>query len=592
MTKIVRSKSQKQKLSRWQALIEFAKLSAPAYKSDAAGNRLHNCLWLVAGITLLVVETSIEVRFSETQGKFMTALEEKDREGFYNAIQTFAAVLILGGILFAAGDYAVKRTALVWREQITKTSLTKYLTQNVAVALDNRHPDIDNPSQRIVEGINICTSGYVSLFASISGKVMQVVAFVGVLYQITPHLSWMAVVYSAVATIVSTYLFWDRLSENRNNIAESEASLRVLLTNVYTNREEISFYGGGRYNFELKSAMKTFRKVDENSHEFLQWNACVDIFNNYFRYLTILIPYVVCAEAYFSGTLTLGEVTRVATAFNQIRSGFGMLVTHMRQMVSNQTHLERLLELMRAVDSVTDQGNKSFKVRKIEETSSPGTPLEVRLQDLTIYHPPGVEEGASPVFENLSLVLKYGSRLLVTGQNGCGKTSLFRSIAGLWDDGMGSITTPAAQRMHFIPLKPYLPPNTGLRGQLCYPRNSECSTEDAELVSALHKVGLAGLPARVGGWDNPLIDLSAVLSPGERQRLAFARLLLTRPAVALLDEATCAVNAVTESELYTLLDDVPIVISIGHRESLRAFHNQFLEFGDDGNFKVTKTINN
>eukprot|EP01060_Flectonema_neradi_P003987 TRINITY_DN12620_c0_g1_i1.p1 TRINITY_DN12620_c0_g1~~TRINITY_DN12620_c0_g1_i1.p1 ORF type:complete len:586 (+),score=96.61 TRINITY_DN12620_c0_g1_i1:59-1816(+) len=584
MTVITETKSKGVRLTRLQALIEFGKLSAPAYGKKAYGGQVENCSWLVAAVVLLVVEVYIEVWFSETQGSFMTALEEKNREAFYSSIQAFAVVLFVGGILFAAGDYAVGRTALIWRSQITSTSLSKYLEQNVAVALYNECPEVDNPSQRIVEGINICTNGYVSLFASISGKVMQVFAFVGVLYQIAPQLAWMAVMYSVVATAVSTYLFWDRLSQNRSKIAESEASLRVLLTNVFTNKEEIAFYGGGRYGFELKSAAATYRNIEKNSQEYIRWNGFVGTFNNYFNYLTILLPYIVCADGYFSGALTLGEVSRVATAFSQIRSGFGLLVSHMKQMIINQTHLERLLELMDAIESVPNN-LKTSRIQLTEVPPSPTTPLEVRINNLSVHHP-GVEGGI--VFENLSLVLKYGSRLMVTGQNGCGKTSLFRALSGMWDDGTGSIATPPAHRMHFVPLRSYLPPNTGLRGQLCYPRSSECSTKDAELVSALHKVGLAGLPARVGGWDNQSLDLSTVLSPGERQRLAFARLILTRPAVALLDEATCAVNCDSEAELYSLLDDVPIVISIAHRDSLRKYHNQFLEFCDNGNFKITK----
>jgi putative ATP-binding cassette transporter len=149
-----------------------------------------------------------------------------------------------------------------------------------------------------------------------------------------------------------------------------------------------------------------------------------------------------------------------------------------------------------------------------------------------------------------------------------------RTVAGLWSFGSGRILRPAPDQIMFMPQKPYLILGS-LRRQIQYPRTGE--VDDDRLFEILRAVGLAHLPAQFGGLDAEL-HWADVLSGGEQQRLAFARLLLTRPRFAFLDEATSALDMAAEESLYSWLAHSGIAfISIGHRPSLRKFHKRVIE---------------
>ena len=194
----------------------------------------------------------------------------------------------------------------------------------------------------------------------------------------------------------------------------------------------------------------------------------------------------------------------------------------------------------------------------------------VALENVTLATP----DWARVLQRHVSLAVADGDRLLLTGPTGAGKTSLMRAVAGLWSFGSGRILRPPPDEIMFMPQKPYLILGS-IRQQIQYPRAGEVS--DKTLMEVLREVDLAHLPEQFGGLDAEL-NWADVLSGGEQQRLAFARLLLNRPRFAILDEATSALDVASEERLYSRLARLPIAfISIGHRPSLRKFHNRVIE---------------
>src|ERR1017187_4914087 len=203
----------------------------------------------------------------------------------------------------------------------------------------------------------------------------------------------------------------------------------------------------------------------------------------------------------------------------------------------------------------------------------------VGLEHLTLLTPGGGRTLISDLTADASAL----EPLLVKGPSGAGKTSLIRALVGLWREGRGTVTRPALSDVMFLPQRPYMILGS-LRDQLTYPRAQGLS--DEQLREGLNAVNLSDLYDRFGGL-NAEMHWADVLSPGEQQRLAFARLLLNRPRYAFLDEATSALDVANEQLMYGLLNQRRIpCLSSGHRPTLLKFHRNVLELSANNRWKV------
>lgn len=209
----------------------------------------------------------------------------------------------------------------------------------------------------------------------------------------------------------------------------------------------------------------------------------------------------------------------------------------------------------------------------------------VALENVTLSPP----NSSRILVRDLSLAVAPGNHLLIMGPSGSGKSSLLRAIAGLWDSGQGTIERPELADLLFLPQRPYMILGT-LREQLIYP-SAQSIADDDFLLETLNKVNLPDLAERFGGLDS-LENWSSVLSLGEQQRIALARVFINQPRYAILDEATSALDVNNEAELYHALTDLGTTfISVGHRPTLRNFHRQCLEVQAEGRWQISP-INN
>jgi putative ATP-binding cassette transporter len=248
-------------------------------------------------------------------------------------------------------------------------------------------------------------------------------------------------------------------------------------------------------------------------------------------------------------------------AFSQVYAALSLIVAQIEQITNFAAGVERLSTFSDALSH--------------EEKAVPGIKSEEEerfgLAHMTLLTPGGTRT----LIRDLTLNLEHGENLVVVGQSGVGKSSLLRAIAGLWTRGEGTVKRPPLSEIFFLPQKPYMLLGS-LRDQLLYPRLDREVSEE-ELRSVLRTVRLQDLPERVGGFDVEL-DWADVLSLGEQQRLAFARLIINRPGYAVLDEATSALDVENEANLYRTLKDLGIhYISVGHRTSILEHHNRVLE---------------
>ena len=178
------------------------------------------------------------------------------------------------------------------------------------------------------------------------------------------------------------------------------------------------------------------------------------------------------------------------------------------------------------------------------------------------------------------MTVSPGERLLVRGPSGVGKSTLFRAIAGIWPFGSGTIVINRSASKLSLPQKPYLPIGT-LRDAISYPEKPGTFC-DSEIEKTLELCRLGDFVRRMdesAHWEQ-------VMSPGEQQRLAFARAFLYKPAWLFLDEATSALDDTTQDYLYSMIGKLlpnTSIVSIAHRADLKHFHRRILSFDSDGN---------
>jgi putative ATP-binding cassette transporter len=206
----------------------------------------------------------------------------------------------------------------------------------------------------------------------------------------------------------------------------------------------------------------------------------------------------------------------------------------------------------------------------------------LRLNDLTIETP----DREKTLTRGLSFALPPGKSVLIMGDSGTGKSSLLRTIAGLWQSGKGTIERPNINRLIFLPQRPYMVQGS-LREQLVYPRSQD-APDDRLIIGALNTVNLTGVLDRVEGDLGRIEDWTNILSLGEQQRISFARIFLNKPQIAFLDEATSALDERGEKQLYqNLLETGISLVSVGHRSTLKQFHDFLIVLERDGGFQIS-----
>jgi len=425
-----------------------------------------------------------------------------------------------------------------------------------------RDRTVDNPDQRISEDVNSFTNGALSYSMTVLQAIVSTVAFFGILWEISRWLAVSLIGYSLVGTWLALVI-GRRLVVINFNQQRYEADYRFGLVHTRDNAEAIALYNGARD--EAHQLRQRFAKVVDNFKLLILWQRHLTLFTAAYDNAAGLVPYFVLAGAYFSGRFALGEFTQAAYAFSVLQGSLSLVVDQFQSLTDYASVVNRLAAFEESCENAASQQSGDLQQIEVAEDAA-----QVALENVTLATP----DWTRVLQEHVSLAVADGDALLLTGPTGAGKTSLMRAVAGLWKFGSGRILRPPADEIMFMPQRPYLILGS-IRQQIQYPRTGAVS--DKTIMEVLREVDLAFLRGRFGGLDAEL-NLADLLSGGEQQRLAFARLLLSRPRFAILDEATSALDIASEERLYSRLASLPIAfISIGHRRSLRKFHKRVIE---------------
>ena len=295
----------------------------------------------------------------------------------------------------------------------------------------------------------------------------------------------------------------------------------------------------------------------------------LNFYVNGYAQMAILVPLLMAAPRYFSKEIQLGGLMQVSSAFGRVQDALSFFVDSYDTLASLAAVINRLA-------GFTEHMNDA---RKVKSSVTTATAPELQIDALNVSLPTGRE-----LLKKLSLQLQNAKSLLVTGSSGCGKSTLLRTLAGIWAYASGEISLPANARVMFLPQKPYLPLGT-LRRALIYPAAEKDAPPDDKLKQTLKLVDLPALTDKLDVAD----DWSRILSLGEQQRLAFARVLLSAPDYIFLDEATSALDEPRELEMYELLrEQLPnvTIVSVGHRSTLFKLHDVELNLDGTGNYTL------
>ncbi len=355
------------------------------------------------------------------------------------------------------------------------------------------------------------------------------------------------------------------ITERKN---QAKAEYRYALTRVRENAESIALLHGG--GAEAARLGRSFGAVVARWRDLMIQHMRAVIVAQGSAQLAGVVPVLLCTPLYLDGSMSLGAVMQIASAFVIVQNALSWFMENYTRLADWTASARRVAALMAALDEAErSEAAACGIVRRTRH--APG--LQLRKVSVTL-------DGGRPILASASAAIAPGERVLITGESGSGKSSLLRALAGCWPWGAGEIVHGREQRIVVVPQRSYLPAGT-LRDALIYPRQSEVSAEAA--VEALAAVGLGALQAQLdtpAAWAN-------ILSEGEKQRLAIARVLLQRPAIVALDEATSALHVAAQAELMDLLGRAlpdAVIISVGHRPELENFHQRKLLIarGPDG----------
>ena len=520
------------------------------------------------------------------------AVRESGVSGFWAAIITFGLIAAVYISRYLLDIYLMQRFIIRWRVWLTERLTSDWVSGDAFYRgrfLD--HP-VDNPDQRIQldidsftgctgQGTNTPTVGTSAtlLFGAINSLV-SVVAFTPILWGLSGPLTlfgftlghalfWIALAYVFATTVIAFWIGRPLIRFSFRN-EMTNAAFRYALVRMRDAAEAISFYRGERAE---KAVLRTrFRAVIANYRGFVARSLTLLGWNQAISQIINPLPLIVQAQRLFRGQITFGDVTQSAAAFSNVHDSLSFFRSVYDSFASYRATIIRL-------DGLVEANDQARQMPRLIAAESPDGALE--FDDLEVRNPAGRQ-----LLEPLDLRLEPGDSLMITGPSGAGKTTLLRSIARLWPYASGTVRQPGGARdAMFLSQVPYLPLGD-LRSVLCYP-NDAADTGEEKLIAALDEVSLGHLGTRL----NEDIDWSKTLSPGEQQRVAFARVLLQEPAVIFLDESTSALDEGQEFTLYRLLRTrLPktIMVSVTHRNTVKKHHNRHLRLLGDGGWEVDR----
>ncbi len=509
------------------------------------------------------------VLLNQWSGAFYNALQNLNVSEFNSLVIKFVFYIAFIILTFLAKAYIEDFLSFKWRNWMTHQFVERWLSDKAFYKSFEQKEGIDNPDQRISQDISNFTDSILNFATSILSSVVNLITFSFILWNLSPELSiplntdselfipgymlWATIMYCLIATYVvfkigKPLIKLDFINETK------EANFRYSLMRIVERRDEVALLNGEKQ--EKKQLYDKFYEIKENYLKKLVRFIYINTAQNLFSNASSVFPLLAAAPAFFSGAITLGTLMQLSSAFNYVQSSLMLFADGYQSLAAISAMANRLKQLHRSTEP--------HKVLPAIHLTIDNTLLEVN--NLTIYKPNQLE----PLLK-ISFSLKKGQRLMLQGRSGLGKTTLIKTITGIWPHVSGLITRP--EYIDIMPQKPYFPIGS-LREAILY-GNNDFHVTDKVIESALNTLGLSHL-----SHDLDLsADWNAKLSLGEQQRLSIIRIIIKKPKWLILDEPTASLDSENQMKaIQTLFKNLPetAILTISHSNDLVQYHDAVL----------------
>nr|WP_314401316.1 ABC transporter ATP-binding protein/permease [uncultured Aggregatibacter sp.] len=530
-------------------------------------------LFFVLIVTLTLFSVRLSLVHSTWYNNMYTALQEFNQTVFWEQMILFCFIAGFSVAAALISYYLNQRFSINWIEWLNTELLEKWMDKRAYYKSQYIGNNLDNPDQRIQQDIQSYVKTTLSLSTGVIDAVTSMISYTILLWGLAGPMTLLgieiprAMVYLVFAYVIFTTLiaFWLGKPLIRLNFANEKlnANYRYSLIRVKEYAESIAFYAGEKV--EKSRLYKQFRAVIDNMWDIVFRALKFSGFNLVVSQISVVFPLLIQVGRYFEKQIKLGDLMQTLQVFGKLHSNLSFFRNTYDSFAEYKATLDRLTGFHYSVEAAQKQS----------KTDITDHPTDVIFQHLSVKSPMG-----KILIKDLNLTLTQGHSLLIQGQSGVGKTTLLRTIAGLWSYAEGKIFCPQHNTL-FLSQRPYLPQGNLLTA-LYYPDTTE-NVDLAKITRVLEQVQLAHLQDRLEQEQ----DWSRILSLGEQQRLAFARLLLHKPKVAFLDEASASLDEGMEYAMYRLIrEELPntTIISVGHRSTLVPLHQHQLELHTDGSW--------
>ncbi|MGH8631284.1 MAG: SbmA/BacA-like family transporter, partial [Burkholderiales bacterium] len=478
-------------------------------------------LGAVIGLTLSMVYMS--VLFNEWYNLFYNALQERNVEEFWKQILRFCVLAAIYIFMAVYAFYLNQMLQIKWRRWMTDRYLKEWLADRVYYRMQLTGAPADNPDQRIAEDLKLFVDDTLNLSLGLLNAVVTLVSFVGILWVLSGPLTiplgggvvipgymvWAALAYALVGTWITHRIGRPLIGLNFNQ-QRFEADFRFGLIRFRENGESVALYKGE--DDELKGFGARFANVVENWWRIMRRQKILISFTVGYNQIANVFPFVVAAPRYFAGAIQLGGLMQIANAFDKVQGALSWLIGAYSTFASWKATADRLLGFHYAIAQAREEAARPGGVAVGEESRD-----ELVIEDVALSLPNG-----QALVAPSSATVKAGETVLIRGPSGSGKSTLFRAIAGIWPFGSGKVRRPSNFKVLFLPQRPYLPIGT-LKQVVCYP-DDDAGYGAAQAIEVLDACGLSHLTDRLHETRHWALELS----PGEQQRIAFARAVLIR----------------------------------------------------------------